>query len=236
MSENSSPLTWEQVAAALAQYQRAERETWGEMDNVIVAKFVAGLASDEERRLVEQWCREFPAVRMLVDAVSGVPDRGSGRESGPPPAVSPSTGGLWSAVGDAMRQACAPLDVWRDQGGVICSRGLAAFREETPDPVGAAMGDELQETSWRLPLHPLRATLRLGLCHAGESWRLRVVAEGLSDEAVLQFGIDDDDVDFSDRLIIATQHPLTWRQGNRMLWIIDQGRSWAIPIHPLSEP
>src|SRR5437016_1356721 len=63
---------WEEIARDLLAYRDAQRNTWGGMDDITLAKYIAGTASADERNLVERMMIEKQAVGELVHVVSEV--------------------------------------------------------------------------------------------------------------------------------------------------------------------
>ena len=57
------------VAADLSVHIEDQRQTWGDTDELVRARYVAGLCSDEERLRVEQAMRDFPAVRESIEVI-----------------------------------------------------------------------------------------------------------------------------------------------------------------------
>lgn len=63
---------WERLIAELRTYQDAQRQTWGDLDDTQVARYLAGTCSPRERAVVEQTMRDLPDVRELMDVLRRV--------------------------------------------------------------------------------------------------------------------------------------------------------------------
>jgi hypothetical protein len=63
---------WERLAAELRAYQQAQRQAWGDLDDVQLARYLAGACSPPERAAVEQAMRDLPDVREVVDVLGSV--------------------------------------------------------------------------------------------------------------------------------------------------------------------
>jgi hypothetical protein len=68
---------WEGVAAELRAYRQAERQAWGDLDDIQVARYLAGVCSPQERAAVEQAMQTLPDVRDVIEVLRAVePARG----------------------------------------------------------------------------------------------------------------------------------------------------------------
>jgi hypothetical protein len=68
------PAQWRvRLAADLAADMSLEQKTWGDIDEIILARFDAGLCTKEERARVEQAMRDFPAVLEAVEIARQFP-------------------------------------------------------------------------------------------------------------------------------------------------------------------
>jgi hypothetical protein len=72
------------VAADLGAYREAQRRAWGDLEEAVIARYLAAEATEEERRRVEQAMRDFPRVRECVETLREVmPGIDLGREDRP---------------------------------------------------------------------------------------------------------------------------------------------------------
>src|SRR5262245_13627082 len=53
---------WSWIAAELKSYRDAQRQAWGDLDDVTMARYLAGEATEEERSRVEEAMARFPGV------------------------------------------------------------------------------------------------------------------------------------------------------------------------------
>jgi hypothetical protein len=85
---------WERLAAELRAYGQTQRQAWGDVDDMQLARYLTGACSPPERAAVEQALRDLPDVREVIDVLRGVlPAWGleasvpPGAEEGPAPQV-----------------------------------------------------------------------------------------------------------------------------------------------------
>lgn len=72
--DSNSHDLWAQVAAELRAQREAQRQTWGDLDNAILGRYLASEATPEECRLVEATVAQHPELRKLIDLVGEVLD------------------------------------------------------------------------------------------------------------------------------------------------------------------
>jgi hypothetical protein len=63
---------WERLAAELRAYRQAQRQAWGDLDDLQVARYLDGACSPQERATVEQGMRDLPDVREVIDVLRSV--------------------------------------------------------------------------------------------------------------------------------------------------------------------
>jgi hypothetical protein len=78
---------WERVAAELRACRDAQQRAWGDLDDALLGRFLAGEVNPEERRQIENALKELPELRKLTDLVRDV--LGEFDTSEQPPAASP---------------------------------------------------------------------------------------------------------------------------------------------------
>jgi hypothetical protein len=97
---------WDRVAEELRAYRQTQRQAWGNLDDVLVARYLAGVCSPEEAVKVEQAMRNLPDLHEVIDVLRAVPP---GWRTGPvvPSAATEVAGGtrqgwlsgmMWEAV------------------------------------------------------------------------------------------------------------------------------------------
>jgi hypothetical protein len=73
MSESSDAREpWDRLALELRADRQAQRQAWGDVDDVQIARYLAGDCSAQECAEVEQAMRDFPDVREVIDVLRGV--------------------------------------------------------------------------------------------------------------------------------------------------------------------
>src|SRR5437660_4327088 len=63
---------WDRVSAELEAYRNLQQEAWGDVDNVVLGRYLAGDATTEERSEIEAALRDHPQLRELTDLVRDV--------------------------------------------------------------------------------------------------------------------------------------------------------------------
>ena len=115
---------WEQIVEELRAYRRTQAEAWGNLDDTILASYIAGTCNEAERVLVENTMQNKPEVRRLIDLAQ--------RMSSPivwidaPDAV---RAGLFLPKG-TMSVLCESLRVSLDQTGSVVASGLESLMGE----------------------------------------------------------------------------------------------------------
>lgn len=60
------------LAADIAASDAKHRQTWGDTDDLLLARYEDGLCTEEEKKRVEQAMRDFPAVREALEPWSEI--------------------------------------------------------------------------------------------------------------------------------------------------------------------
>ncbi|HVS35077.1 MAG TPA: hypothetical protein VMS17_05810 [Gemmataceae bacterium] len=63
---------WDRLASELRACREAQQETWGDLDNGLLGRYLAGDVTLQERRLIEKELQRRPELRKLTDLVSDV--------------------------------------------------------------------------------------------------------------------------------------------------------------------
>jgi len=184
---------WEEIAAALKAYRRAQHETWGEVDDVAIAKYLAGDCSPEERQTVEEAIRSHPAYGELIDVVKEV------LEDFHPVAAAEA---VPQASTEVAPQAAVPAPCWSGVGAVweLVERLAARIAEDgkmvasgfqgllmgpqvrvAQTMAGGATGqDEVETADWKIPLPTEDGALHVWISPSRKlpaQWELRCTLE-----------------------------------------------------------
>jgi hypothetical protein len=90
---------WERLAAELRAYRQAQGQAWGDLDDIQVARYLAGDCSPHERAAAEQAMRDLPDVREVIDVLRGVlPVWGRDAPAQPGPAEGAAEAASWAAA------------------------------------------------------------------------------------------------------------------------------------------
>lgn len=234
-SESHPPKDWEVIAAALLAARDAQRRTWGSMDDLTVANYLAGTCTPAERNEVEQWMRDFPAVRDLVDVVRASLATEPSVPAAPRVSATAAALRVWTESRQAVRRLSEDIAAWIDQAGQGVAAGLTGCQLA---PQVALAGRTLDAPSpaaryWQIPLDPLPARLTLELraaVTAQGKWQLVVRSEGLSSDAWLEVSHTDREPDLSDRLSTWEGEAVNLEPGAWMLALADGGYTWEVPL------
>lgn len=63
---------WDVLTAELRAYRNQQKQTWGDLDNALIGRFLAGEVTPHERRTVEAALKDHPELRKLTDLVLDV--------------------------------------------------------------------------------------------------------------------------------------------------------------------
>jgi hypothetical protein len=150
-SEPRDPGSWRRLIAELEGDRARERADWGDVDEDEVARYVAGTADAGLRTRVEEAMGRFPAVRQLVDNLTGnealpfgpaslpLPSRDVGGAGGhwtPRPGRRPSWKGWAAGAGALAASLLIGFLIGRrgDDGGSPPSSGELLLAAATPQP------------------------------------------------------------------------------------------------------
>jgi hypothetical protein len=125
---------WDRLALELRAHGQAQRQAWGDVDDVQLARYLAGVSSPPERAAVEQAMRDFPDVREVVDLLRSVLP-GRGVEAPVPPGSEGATSGDTASptplrpepmVQDQKAEVRKALRGWTLRQAALVGLGLAA--------------------------------------------------------------------------------------------------------------
>jgi DNA-directed RNA polymerase specialized sigma24 family protein len=63
---------WDRVASDLRAYRERQRQAWGDLDDTMIARYLGGEVTEEERERIERAMREFPNVGECVEIVGEI--------------------------------------------------------------------------------------------------------------------------------------------------------------------
>ena len=72
MSTEENRERLERVKAEITAFKAAEKAVWGGIDDLLLARYVAGETRPEEAERVELAAKQYPAVRTAIDVVTSV--------------------------------------------------------------------------------------------------------------------------------------------------------------------
>src|SRR5260370_9873550 len=68
----STAMEWDVLTAELRAYRNQQKQTWGDLDNALIGRFLAGEVTADQRRMVEAALNDHPELRKLTDLVLDV--------------------------------------------------------------------------------------------------------------------------------------------------------------------
>ena len=131
-STNEPNRAWQKVVAELDAYARQQLGDWGGLEDVVLAAYLAGTCSEQERKAVDQAIREQPVVKELIEKMRKllqpawiVPEAEKAPVLGP------------KRPGAKVLREC--LRSWLDDAGRLTASGLEMLMGES-GPAGASSG------------------------------------------------------------------------------------------------
>jgi hypothetical protein len=175
-------MNWERIAAELHAYRQAQRRLWGDVDDMTLARFLAGTATDAERAAVDQAMQEHPAVRELVEGLrelAGEPPRERASEKSKGTMAS-----IWRLV-DGARELSEPLTARASETGGLTSAGME--RHIATPSYTALSGDPSRPDAavWKdIPLEPFTAALSVACRYLAPSseWEVQLACKTAPDQ------------------------------------------------------
>ncbi|MFV1966860.1 MAG: hypothetical protein ACC628_15655 [Pirellulaceae bacterium] len=153
---------WDRIASELRELA-AERRAEEPLDANTIARFLAGVDSEEEQQAVRNALESNEDIRLMIQVVQEVFD-GPELANSEPARGTPSNL-VWAAT-DTLETLTGQLCAWVDAGGKVVASG---FREllRGPDPeLGVLMsrpGTTVDPVAWKLPVLDGEGTLDVGL-------------------------------------------------------------------------
>jgi hypothetical protein len=181
-------MNWERIAAELEHYRQAQRQRWGDLDDMTVAAYLADTCTEAERAAVERAMKAYPAVFDLVEGLRELfaqPTAAAEQVAGNQAAKVPLENikfAVWSVV-EGARQLADNLVVRVAKNGRLNWHGLPSL---FATPSFATLGDSNRTDSvrWRgIPLEPFASTLSLGCRYLPSAeWEIQLTLTPVSGE------------------------------------------------------
>jgi hypothetical protein len=162
--ETDAEKQWQRIAAQLLADRESHRQAWGEIDDELIACYIADTCSASERRQVEGAMQTHADLRSAIELVQAVL----------------SSGPVWKLTGNAS-PLIERLQVWVDVAGRVIATGLQSLMQERQPTYGGALdtsflvGEGSVEQVWEVPVSDAGYSLTLAMRAAktpGE-WELR---------------------------------------------------------------
>ena len=198
----------------------------------MLASYLAGTCSEDERSRVLVWMQKFTAVAQLVQAVD-------------PALVPGSVATTFTPAAQFASAAAAPSSLWIEARKGV-SRLVACLVARVDDfqqaiapkgsPIVGGVMDEDESSkliAWTLPIPGGfgEILVRLRSRDKGGKWALELHGPtGLSSEAMLGVARAGEDADLTGRLADWLHKPIPLLSGEWEISLGDAGRSWIIPI------
>jgi len=184
--------TWNRIAEMLQAYREQQRSTWGDTDDVLIAKYLSGTCTSTEEDAVKQAAARHPALAELLQVLRAIAEAPLPKpilESIQMPAaaaVAPvrsaaaSAVGIWSILGPAARLV-EGLTAWLDEAGRVAAAGLKSVLD-LPEPAfaramkKAGAATRAGEAIWTIPLPEGEGQLTLTVARGASSglWTLMI--------------------------------------------------------------
>lgn len=228
MSERQTGDEWRAIAARIIANRRELQETWGAADDLLIAKYLGGRCSEDERRQVEDWIERFPAVRELVEWT-----RASLTTDETVVSLSAALDGIWQKTTDAARRLRESVAAWVGAGHELLTSGMPTCATPlAPAVAGRTMNQDLTKTrEWTIPLAPTDSHLKLRIqTTTGREWQVLLATEPRLPDAWLELGRPNEPSDLSDRLGNWESRVLALASGSWLVELRESGRTWQIPL------
>ena len=234
MNDTRTPVgDWDTIRAELRAYQEQQKKTWGDINDIAVAKYLSGLCTADEQHAVEKAAATYPAIRELVDQVRQALTA-AGIETAQVTAPM-----LWRVAGHAA-ELMGRLATWVDESGRLLAAGLESWIA-TPQPAfGRCMGREAvpgepPEAAWEIPLPdevPGRLTLAVRPAEKPGDWfvscKLLSQDGGALPSARLEITTESGKVELAGWLDNDLNEPIRLRAGEWHITIEIQGHTQHI--------
>lgn len=196
---------WKRVTEMLQAYREQQRAMWGEVDDVAVARYLAGTCTLSEKDAVEKAAKDHEAVAELLQVLHAIAAAPEGAEDPgvvvvpfpgmqedlaaaavPFPGVPLSPiGAFWDVAGMAAR-LFEGLTARLDEAGRVVAEGLKAALAP-PEPVFALQMKEMKEKESD---RPGEAVWTIPLPDAGGQLTLTVAPDPSPGEWTVQIKVD----------------------------------------------
>jgi hypothetical protein len=171
---------WKRVTEMLRAYRDQQRSTWGDTDDVLVAKYLSNVCNSQEQAVVERACAERPAAwGELVQVLREI-------AAAPLPPIEtsvlhtePGTVRIWDDMAAPVIRLAERLSAWLDRAGTLAANGLRSVLATPQFATAGAMGSadvesEAGKAIWSIPLPDGagKLTLFVGPGESPDEWAL----------------------------------------------------------------
>jgi len=138
--------TWKRIAEMLEAYRQQQKSAWGDTDDVVIAKYLSGTCSAEEKAAVEQAAKGHKALAELLHVL---------RDVATAPLPGPERTGAW--IPGPVARLVEGLVAWLDEAGRVAADGLKSVLD-IPEPAFAGAmklpgaASRTGEAIWTVPL------------------------------------------------------------------------------------
>lgn len=175
---------WQDLAAALRAYGKAQNVAWGTVDDVAIAKYLDGTCSPEQRRSVEKAIDTHPACRELIQVLKQVLNVPDALAKAPEMNAAESP---WKGVGSGWQLADRLAARLAEDGTMVVAglklllKGPEAYVARTMNVPGkkklkgfARGQDEVETARWEIPLPGEGGSLHISIrpSRRAETWEL----------------------------------------------------------------
>ncbi len=164
MSESDARERWDEFAATWLRYREDQQQSWGDVDDLTLARYLAGTTSETEDRRIEAEMAAHPVLKEAVEFMRALP--GIAPEPVAAAAEVPEAGRLWQSL-EGVWQLPESLRVWVDDQRQMLAEGLEKLGAG-PRPLAASLLDHDEETSaitraWLVPVPEVEPPVYLSI-------------------------------------------------------------------------
>jgi hypothetical protein len=240
---------WERIADMLRAYREQQRSTWGDADDMVVAKYLSGDCSPNEKDVVERAVAQYPALGELVEVlreIAAAPLPGEMPVSRFSPALTtvsaPPISRIWEDISAPVIRLAERLTAWLDDAGRLAAAGLQSVLATPQFATARAMGvadaaSEAGKAIWSIPLPDANGhlTLFVGPGRPSGLWSLLVKLDlpgdaRLPKDARLEIRNARGRREISGALADFLKEPITLKAGSWQVTVEIGPRALLIPL------
>lgn len=164
VSESDARGRWEEFAATWLRYREDQQHAWGDIDDLTLARYLAGSTSESEDRRIQAEMKSHEVLREAVEFMQTLP--GLSARPAEVTAGIPAAGQIWQSL-EGVWQLPESLRVWIDDQRQVLAAGLEKLGAG-PRPLASALLADTAEASdvaraWLVPVPEIEPPVFLSI-------------------------------------------------------------------------